>query len=104
MAQLREKQIHNRLKELEDFLLEQYKKEHPQEKRDYGEYEKEFKTRFRRAMKNLNPLIEKATKSLRFYRGKGDKPTLRVDQKLRLLLLSQLAEKSNLECALVSGH
>ena len=95
MAQLREKHIHNRLRELEDFLLEQYKKQAKQEKRDYAFYEKDFKKRFRKAMKNLNPIIEKATRTLRFYRGKGDKPTLRVDQKLRLLLLSQLAGKSN---------
>jgi len=95
MVQLREKHIQNRLKELEDFLLEQYKKEHPPEKRDYAKYEKEFKKRFRKAMKNLNPLIEQATRSLKFCRGRGDKPSLKIDQRLRLLLLSQLAGKSN---------
>lgn len=95
MAQLREKYIHDKLKELESFLLEQYKKEHPQKEKDYAEYEKEFKRRFRRAMDNLNPLIDEATKTLKFYRARGDKPSLKLDQKLRLLLLSQLAGKSN---------
>lgn len=95
MPRLLEKHIHDRLRELEEFLLEQYKKQAVQNKRDYAKYEKEFKQRFRRAMKNLDPLIEKATRTLRFYRGKGDKPTLRIEQKLRLLLLSQLAGKSN---------
>ncbi len=95
MVQLREKHIQDKLKEMEDFLLEQYKKNHVNKKRDWAEYEKEFKTRFREAMKNLNPLIEKATRTLKFYRGKGDKPTLRIEQKLQLLLLSQLAGKSN---------
>jgi len=95
MVQLREKHIHNRLKELEKYLLEQYKKEHPQKEKDYAEYEKEFKRRFRRAMNNLNPLIEQATANLNFYRARGDKPTLKVNQKLQLLLLSQLAGKSN---------
>lgn len=95
MVRLLEKHIYDRLRELENFLLEQYKKQAIQKKRDYAEYEKEFKQRFRRAMKNLNPLIDEATKNLRFYRGKGDKPTLRVEQKLKLLLLSQLAGKSN---------
>lgn len=95
MAQLREKHIHDKLRELESFLLEQYKKEHPQKEKDYAEYEKEFKRRFRRAMDNLNPLIEQATANLKFYRARGDKPTLKVDQRLRLLLLSQLAGKSN---------
>jgi len=95
MTRLLEKHIHDKLRELEDFLLEQYKKQAVQKKRDYAKYEKEFKQRFRRAMKNLNPLIEQATKNLRFYRARGDRPTLRVEQKLRLLLLSQLAGKSN---------
>jgi len=95
MPILYEKDIHDRLRELEDFLLEQYKKEHIKKDKDYSEYEKEFKKRFRRAMNNLNPLIEQATATLKFYRGKGDKPTLKVDQKLRLILLSQLAGKSN---------
>jgi transposase len=95
MPRLLEKHIHNRLKELEKFLLEQYKEQARQEKRDWSKYEKEFKRRFRRAMNNLNPLIEQATRTLKFYRARGDKPSLRIDQKLRLLLLSQLAGKSN---------
>lgn len=95
MAQLREKHIHDKLKEIENYLLEQYKKQAQKEKRDWPKYEKEFRLRFKKAIKNMNLLIERATRTLRFYRGKGDKPTLRVDQKLRLLLLSQLAGKSN---------
>lgn len=95
MPRLLEKHIHNRLKELEKYLLKQYKEQHPQKEKNYAEYEKEFKRRFRRAMNNLNPLIEEATRTLKFYRARGDKPSLRVDQKLRLLLLSQLAGKSN---------
>lgn len=95
MVQLREKHIHDKLRELEEFLLERYKKQAKQKEKNYSEYEKEFKERFRKAMENLNPLIGKATRTLRFYRGKGDKTTLRIEQKLRLLLLSQLAGKSN---------
>jgi len=95
MAQLREKHIHNKLRELENSLLEQYKKNHPQKEVDYAEYEKDFKQRFRKAMKELDSLIEKATTNLRFYRGRGDKPSLKINQRLRLLLISQLAGKSN---------
>jgi len=95
MVQLREKHIHDKLKELEKFLLEKYKEQSEQKEIDWAKYEKDFKLRFRRAMRNLSPLIEKATRTLKFYRGRGDKPTLKVDQKLRLLLLSQLAGKSN---------
>lgn len=95
MAQLREKHIHDKLRELENYLLEQYKKQHIQQKRDWAEYEKDFRKRFRTAMESLGPLIEKATRTLKFYRGKGDKPSLKIDQRLRLLLISQLAGKSN---------
>lgn len=95
MAKLHEKHIHNKLKELEEFLLEKYKEQAQQKKKDYAEYEKEFKKRFRRAMDNLEPLIEQSTKNFRFYRGKGAKPSLKLNQRLRLILISQLAGKSN---------
>lgn len=103
MGQIWEKHIQDRLKELEGFLLEEYKKRSKREKRDYAKYEKEFKKRFRKAMKNLTPLIKKATRGLEFYRGKGDKPSLRIDQRLRLLLISQLAGKSNRMMAYMTG-
>lgn len=95
MAQLREKHIQDRLKEYENFLLKQYKKNHPQKKKDWAKYEKEFKKRFRKAMNNLNPLIGQATRTLKFYKAKGDKSSLSIDQRLRLVLLSQLVGKSN---------
>ena len=95
MAELWEKHIQDRLRELEEFLLEKYKEEHGEKEKDYTEYEREFKERFRKAMKEIDPLIRKSTTGLRFYRGKGDKPLLSIDQRLRLLLISQLAGKSN---------
>ena len=95
MAKLWENHIHDKLRELEKYLLEKYKKEHPQKETDYAEYEKEFKRRFKNAMKEMPSLIEKAAVNLKFYRGKGDKPSFNIDQRLRLLLISQLAGKSN---------
>ncbi|MBW2976139.1 ISNCY family transposase [Candidatus Woesearchaeota archaeon] len=95
MTQIWEKHIHDKLKELEDFLLEQYKNQAKQKDKDYALYEKEFRQRFRKAMDSLSLLIEDATLNLKFYRARGDKPSLKADQKLRLLLLSQLAGKSN---------
>ncbi len=95
MAELWEKHIRDKLKELGLYLLEEYKKNHPQKEIDCAEYEREFKKRFRNAMKELPLLIEKTTSNLRFYRGKGNKPSLKIDQRLRLLLISQLAGKSN---------
>ena len=95
MAEIWEKHIHDKLRELEKYLLEEYKKNHPQKEIDYAEYEREFKQRFRSAMNELPLLIHKSTINLQFYRGKGDKPSLKIDQRLRLLLISQLAGKSN---------
>ena len=85
MAKLWEKHIHDKLKELEKYLLKKYKEEHPQREIDYAEYEKELKKRFRNAMRELPSLIEKATTNLKFYRGRGDKPSLKSDQRIRLL-------------------
>lgn len=95
MAKIWEKHIQNKLKELEKYLLEEYKKTHPQNEVNYAEYEKEFKKRFKKAMNSLGDLIDKATNNLNFYRGRGDKPSIKIDQRLRLLLISQLAGKSN---------
>ena len=80
MAELWEKHIRDKLKELGLYLLEEYKKNHPQKEFDCAEYEREFKKRFRNAMKELPLLIEKTTSNLRFYRGKGNKPSLKIDQ------------------------
>lgn len=94
MAELWEKHIHDRLNDLENYLLEKYKKEHLKKEIDYTEYEKEFRQRFRNAMDELPLLIAKAA-STQFYRGRGDKSSLNIQDRLRLLLISQLAGKSN---------
>jgi len=95
MAELWEKHIHDKLNDLENYLLDKYKKDHPKKEIDYAEYEKEFRQRFRNAMGELPLLVKKAASGLRLYRGKGDKPSLRIEDRLRLLLISQLAGKSN---------
>jgi transposase len=95
MAELWEKHIHGRLNDLENYLLEKYKKEHPKKEINYAAYEKDFRQRFRNAMHELPLLVTQATFRLRLYRGKGDKPSLRLQDRLRLLLTSQLAGKSN---------
>ena len=95
MTQIWEKHIHDRLNDLENFLLEKYKKEHPEKEIDYATYEKEFRQRFRNAMHELPLLVKAATSGLRLYRGKGDKSSLPLQDRLRLILICQLAGKSN---------
>jgi len=71
MAELWEKHIHDRLNDLENYLLDKYKREHPKKEIDYAAYEKEFRQRFRNAMHELPLLVTQATSRLNLYRGKG---------------------------------
>lgn len=95
MKRIFEKDIHDTLKKVEDYLLEQYKNQHPQEKRDDSEYEKEFRRRFRNAVEIMPQLIKEAVQGLSFCRGKGNKPSLELEQRVRMILISQLAGDSN---------
>lgn len=95
MVQLRNKQIQYRLWELDKFLLDQYKKQSKQKKRDYEQYEKEFMRRIKKAVKVLTPITDEATRGLKIYRERGRKPELGSNQKLRLVLIHQLFGKSN---------
>lgn len=97
MAQLRNKHVAKRLQDLDNYLLDKYKKIKASEKevRDYATYEREFMHRIKTAVKELEPLINQATKDFVFYKGKGDKSKLTVNQKLRILLIKHLIEKSN---------
>lgn len=94
---LTNKQLKKKIKEVDDYLLEQYKelaKEKPNE-RDCAKYEQEYMKRIKTVIKDLEPLIKKATKYLVVYRGKGKTPKLKIQQRLRLFLVKQLIDKSN---------
>jgi transposase len=93
--QLRNKQIQYRLWEIDKFLLDQYRKQSKQIKRDYEQYEREFMRRIKKAIKLLTPITDEATKNLRIYRERGRKPELKPNEKLRLILIHQLFGKSN---------
>lgn len=89
------KDIRRRLKDIDKFLLEQYKENKEEKKRDWRTYEQRLAHRIRRAMRNLSPLIEEATTSIKVYKKKGRKSDLTLKQKVTLLLLKELIEKSN---------
>jgi len=89
------KDIRRKLKDIDKFLLEQYKENKEEKKRDWRTYEQRLAHRLRMAMRNLSPLIEDATTSIKIYRGKGRKSDLTLKQKVTLLLLKELVEKSN---------
>ena len=97
MVRLTNKKVKRKLIELDKYILKQYKElsQEQKEKRDDTKYEKEFKRRIKKAIKRLTPITDEATKFLRIYRGRGSKPFLKPNEKLRLILIHQLFGKSN---------
>lgn len=91
---LRTKDIRERLKDVEDFLLEQYKENREEKKRDWRTYEQRLTHRIKEAIRNLEPLIEEAT-TIEVQRGKGKRPELTPKQKITLLLMKELFRRSN---------
>ncbi len=92
---IRSKDMRERLKDIEGFLLEEYKKNKPLEKRDWRTYEQRLMHRIKSAIRNLEPLIEEAVESIEVYREKGRRPELDLKQKVVLILLKELFGKSN---------
>jgi len=92
---LRSKQITERLKDIEEFLLDEYKSSKEERKRDWRTYEQRLMHRIKEAIRNLEPLIEEAVETIKIQRGKGRKPILTLKQKVILILLKQLFGKSN---------
>jgi transposase len=92
---IRSKEIRDRLKEIDLYLLEKYKLEHPEIKRDSAKYEILFMKRIKKVMKNLHPIIDEATKDIKVIKKKGRHKSLNPKQKLTLILIKQLVGKSN---------
>ena len=84
-----------KLIELDKTLLPKYRKESVKFKRDDTQYERDYMKRVKEVIRNLESLIKQAIVNLRFHRGKGARPKLKIEQKLRLILIHQLIGKSN---------
>lgn len=85
--------------QLLDEIIEEYKEEKPEKKRDWRTYEQQLANRIKTAIRELEPLIIEATSSIEVIKGetRGRKPKLTLKQKVELLLLKHLIEKSNRE-------
>jgi len=92
---IRSKEIRNRLREIDLYLLDKYKLEHPEKERDCVKYEMLFMRRIKKVMKNLYPIIDEATKDIKVAKKRGRHKSLNPKQKLTLLLIKQLVGKSN---------
>ena len=100
--QIRNKQLTNTLNILDD-IIEEYKKESPDKKRDWRTYEQRLAERLRTAYKELKPLVKEAVQSIRIVRGetRGVKQKLSLEQKVLLVMLKHLFSKSNRDMAIM---
>lgn len=82
-----------------DTIIEEYTEETPKKKRDWRTYEQQLANRIKIAVRDLEPLIIEATSTIEFTKGetRGRKQKLTLKQKVELLLIKHLVEKSNRE-------
>ena len=98
MVKITAKDVRKRVRELKG-IIEAYKKEHPKKDRDYAEYEREFKRRLKKAIRNLDKLISESVRNVNvFYRHK-DRHSLSLKKRIRLILVKELTEKGNRKIA-----
>lgn len=91
---LKSQDIRDRLKDIETFLLREYKENKEIQKRDWRTYEQRLLKRLKGAFRNLDPLIEEAT-NIKVHRAGGRPPKLATKQKVIILLLKRLMDRSN---------
>lgn len=92
---LRTEELRKRIKFVEEFLIEEYKRTHPEKKRDWRTQEQRLAYKVKEAIRNIEPLVEEAVKTIKVYREKGREPGLTLKQKVILLLLKELFDRSN---------
>ena len=80
-----------------DEIIEQYKEDSVEKKRDWRTYEQRLTERLKKAFKELKPLVHEAVAAIRIVKGetRGTKPNLTLEQKVLALLLKHLIGKSN---------
>ena len=98
MVKITAKAVRKRVKDLKK-IIEKYKEDHPKKKRDYANYEREFKKRLKKAIRNLDKLISESIRGINiFYRNK-DRHSLSLRKRMRLILVKELTEKGNRKTA-----
>jgi transposase len=80
-----------------DDIIKEYKEEHPKKKRDWRTYEQRLAERLKTAFRELKPLVSEAVSSIQVVKGefRGSKSVLNLEQKVLVLLLKRLFDKSN---------
>jgi transposase len=95
---MRSEEIRKKLKDIDEFLLNQYKENKVEKKRDWRTYEQQLANRIKGAISNLEPLINEAT-NIKIHKGAGRPPSLDIKKSLIILLLKELIGESNRKMA-----
>ena len=90
-----EKAVKLKLKQLDKYLLSEYKEKFGIKHKNPKDYEKRFTKRIKLAIKNVGRLVNKATKNLIVDNKTGRPSKLSLKQKVILILMQQLIGKSN---------
>ena len=99
---LKSDDIRDRIKDIDDFLLKQYKDRKVEKKRDWRTYEQQLMKRIKGAIHNLEPLIDQSV-NIKIHRGPGRPPHLELKQRVIILLLKELLGESNRMMASMLG-
>src|SRR3989344_2891302 len=102
MVKVLAKDVRKRVKELPE-IVEAYKKEHPKKERDYAEYERNFKKRLKKAIRNLDKLIGESIRGINVHYRNKDRHSLSLRKRMRLILVKELTEKGNRKTANTLG-
>ena len=92
---IRDEDIRDKLKELDEHIRKEYIEGHPKKERDWRTYEQRFSLRIKEAMKALDPLVREAVTAIRVEPKTGRPDSLSLEQKVKLLLIKQLVGESN---------
>ncbi len=95
---MRSEEIRKRLKDIDEFLLNQYKENKVEKKRDWRTYDQQLANRIKGAINNLEPLINEAT-NIKIHKGVGRPSSLDLKQSVIILLLKELIGESNRKMA-----
>jgi transposase len=98
MVLIRAKQVREKVKIL-DKIIEEYKKLNPPRERNYTKYEAEFKRRLKKAIKNLDELINESINDFDYFSKNENKHSLPLAKRMRLILVKELSEKGNRKTA-----
>lgn len=80
-----------------DYIIKEYKEEHPEKKRNWRTYEQRVAERLKTAFRELKPLVHEAATTVKFISGetRGAKPRLTAEQRTLAVLIKHLIGKSN---------